>query len=136
MERKEEEPGTEGGSGWGKGARPWFQVPGALSKPAESSPMKVPKKKKGGWKGRSVSYKGTGPSKMLDFPIPRIYQECQSVHLSREEATIPAYPAVIPLKSPLEDGYPGARPLPKEIRESGLEKAALPYTFPKMLFRE
>lgn len=51
-----------------KGARPWGQVPGALSKPAESSPMKGPKKKKGGWKCRSVSCKGTEPSEELSCP--------------------------------------------------------------------
>lgn len=94
----------------GKGARPWSQVPGALSKPAESSPMKGPKKKKGGWKCRSVSCKGTEPSEELDFPVPRRGDSRSvGVHLSREEVTIPAYPAVMPLKGLLQDGYPGGQ---------------------------
>lgn len=58
------------------------------------------------------------------------------VHLSREEVTIPVYPAVMPLKGLLQDGYPGDRALPKESRDrAGWRKPPFHYIFPKMLFR-
>lgn len=121
----------------GKGARPWSQVPEALSKPAESSPMKGPKKKKGaGSAGQSPVREQSQVKSSTFLSRGEDIQGVLGVHLSREEVTIPAYPAAMSLKGLLQDGYPGNRALPKESRDrAGWRKPPFHYIFPKMLFR-
>lgn len=134
--RKNQVQRREAGEVEGEGARPWSQVPGALSKPAESSPMKGPKKKKGVWKSRSVSCKGTEPGEELDLPaLGRGDTRSVGAHLSREEVTIPAYPAVISLKGSFKMDGGAGKPSPRKAGTERAGESSPSTTYSQTLFR-
>lgn len=125
--RKEEEPGTEG--------RKLVRMSEEGCQALESGPRgslrasrvftnEGSKKEKRGWKGRSVSYKGTTRGKRLTFPsrgeaIPGV-SGCPSVQRRGDNSSLPCSDS--PSEAPLKMGIRGARTPLKESRESGLER--------------
>lgn len=74
------------------GCQAWTQVTGALSGPAESSPMKGPKKKKGSWKGRPIPFWRKGLGRSIVLPLPSMGAPGRGFRLSREEVLAPGPP--------------------------------------------
>lgn len=71
------------------GCQAWTQVTGALSGPAESSPMKGPKKKKGSWEGRPIPFWRKGLGRSIVLPLLSMGAPGRGFRLSREEVLAP-----------------------------------------------